>query len=170
VFEPDEDYDTLRAQCGKLAAHYIEQIGETIVPAAVEQRFEGEIGGVPVQGYVDLLDANGRVIDLKVNARAPSGPRADQRMQVTTYAMICPSGSGAGRIDVLVPLKGGPKLTRLDFEIGDADIAYAECMYPLAQEGMRSGFIVPNRDSNLCSRKYGPFASWCEGEFGGEVL
>lgn len=40
-------------------------------PAAVELPITGEIGGVAVRGYVDLLDTIGRVIELKSAAREP---------------------------------------------------------------------------------------------------
>jgi hypothetical protein len=42
-------------------------------PAAVEIRVEGEISGVRIHGWIDLLDVNGRIIDIKTAARRPSG-------------------------------------------------------------------------------------------------
>jgi hypothetical protein len=47
--------------------------------------------------------------------------------------------------------------------------AQIDRMYPLAQEAMRSGLYVPNRNSNLCSRKYCPFWEYCESDYGGVV-
>jgi hypothetical protein len=42
-------------------------------------------------------------------------------------------------------------------------------MYPLAQEAMRAGLYVPNRNSSLCSRKYCSFWKQCEQDYGGQV-
>jgi hypothetical protein len=50
-------------------------------PAAAELRVTGEIGGVPVQGYIDVMDVNG---DVKTASKKPSGVRADYRIQVGT--------------------------------------------------------------------------------------
>ena len=46
-----------------------------IEPQAVELAVEGVIAGVRVQGIVDLLDMEGRIIDFKTAARRPRGAR-----------------------------------------------------------------------------------------------
>jgi hypothetical protein len=42
-------------------------------------------------------------------------------------------------------------------------------MYPLVQDAMRGGLYVPNRASNLCSRKHCAFWKACTAEFGGTI-
>lgn len=42
-------------------------------------------------------------------------------------------------------------------------------LYPLAQEGMRSGLYTPNRGSMLCLRKYCAYWERCEADFGSYV-
>jgi hypothetical protein len=43
----------------------MEEAAPKIEPAAVEMRVEDVIAGVKVTGYIDLLDVNGCVIDIK---------------------------------------------------------------------------------------------------------
>ena len=44
-----------------------------ILSQAVELPVEGVIAGVRVQGVVDLLDIDGRIIDCKTATRRPAG-------------------------------------------------------------------------------------------------
>src|SRR5258706_5057499 len=72
-FRDDEDPSELAA-CGEaLVSKYMEQQAPLIQPAAVEMRVEGRVGGIPVQGWIDLMDVDGQVIDIKTAARKPSG-------------------------------------------------------------------------------------------------
>jgi hypothetical protein len=50
----------------------------------------GEIAGVSVRGWVDLLDLSGRIIDIKTSARKPA-IEPEYRFQIATYA---PAASG----------------------------------------------------------------------------
>jgi hypothetical protein len=60
----------------------------------VELPVEGVIASVRVQGIVDLLDLEGRIIDFKTAARRPVGITPDYSLQLTTYSMITPGASG----------------------------------------------------------------------------
>jgi len=72
-FRDDEDPAELGV-CGEaLVSKYMDQAAPLIEPAAVEIRVEGTIGGIRVQGWIDLMDVDGRIIDLKTAARKPSG-------------------------------------------------------------------------------------------------
>jgi hypothetical protein len=55
------------------------------------------------------------------------------------------------------------------FAIEQSDLIQIERMYPLAQEAMRSGLYVPNRNSTFCSRKNCAFWRYCEEDYGGIV-
>jgi hypothetical protein len=56
---------------------------------------------VPVQGYIDVMDVNGDIVDVKTASYKPSGVRADYRIQVATYAMLAPHASGRTRLQTL---------------------------------------------------------------------
>lgn len=170
-FREDENPEELRAQGEALTLLYLDEYCPGIDPAGVQVRVEGRIGGVHVKGYIDILDADGTVIDVKTAARTPSEISADYRKQVATYhhlAVDVLRVSGQARVDTLVKTKM-PKIVRLECTINDADTRAVLTMYPLAQQAIRRSHFLPNRRSYMCSRKY--CAAWreCEKRFGGEV-
>ena len=67
----------------------------------MELPVEGVIAGVRVQGIVDLLDMEGRIIDCKTAARRPAGITPEYNLQLTTYSMITPGASVFCRLDTV---------------------------------------------------------------------
>lgn len=167
-FGKDENPDDLKAQAGQLAHKYIAEVACEIQPAAAEVKVEGEIAGVKVCGFIDLLDANGRIIDLKTKAASPSRIDPDYALQVATYRALSPAANGEARLDHCVATKS-PKIVTLSYTVSDADRRMVERIYPHVQEGIREGLYFPNRQSTRCSRKYCAFAEACVKEFGGTV-
>jgi len=135
---------------------------------AIEVPVQGAIAGVPVRGIIDLIDSSGRIVDLKSASRTPSGVSADYGMQVAAHRLIAPRASGLVRLDTLVATKM-PKIVRQDYQVSHADVRHCQSVYPMVREAMRSGVYLPNRGSNLCSRKYCNFAEACEAQWGGRV-
>jgi putative RecB family exonuclease len=170
-FTPDEEPDECKAMGLRLVEKYLEETAPLIEPAAVELPVEGIIAGVPVRGFVDVMDRHGRIIDIKSANKTPSKNkiRPDYRFQIATYAAITPKATGKARLDTIVKLKREIKIIPQVFEITPADKRSIETLYPLAQEGMRSGLYLPNRNNFLCSRNYCPYWRECEREFGGQV-
>jgi len=167
-FRDDEDPAELAA-CGEiLIAKYLDELAPWIEPAAVELRVEGEIAGVSVQGWVDLLDVNGRIIDIKTSARKPGCIGQECRFQVATYIQLTPGATGEARIDTLVKTKS-PGLVTQSFTITDQDLLATRQLYRLAQQAMQSQLYMPNRVSITCSRRNCSFWRHCEREWGGEV-
>jgi putative RecB family exonuclease len=168
AFRKDEDPKEIKAQAGKLARKYLDEVAWEIEPAAVELSVTGEIGGVPVRGFLDLIDTQGRIVDLKTAARKPSGVDPGYAFQVATYRQLAPGASGEVRLDTLVATKT-PQLVTLAYTVSPADLAMTQHLYPHVREGIREGLFFPNRCSNLCSHKMCNFADACEKEFGGKV-
>ena len=167
-FRDDEDPQEL-ARCGEtLVRKYLEEVAPTIAPAAVEQHVEGEIAGVHVQGWVDVLDVHGRVLEIKTAARKPSSISPEHRFQIATYAQLTPGATGDARIDTLVKTKT-PGLVTQRFSVTDQDLLATRELYPMAQMAMRSELYMPNRTSINCSRRSCSFWRSCEQEWGGEV-
>jgi RecB family exonuclease len=167
-FRDDENPSELAA-CGEaLVSKYIDEVAPTIDPAAVEMRVEGEIGGVRVQGWIDLLDVSGRIIDIKTAARRPSTIEPDQRFQLATYVRLTPGASGQVRIDTLVKTRT-PAIVIQSFTIGPQDLVGIQRLYALAQQAMRSEAYMPNRLSITCSRRNCAYWRRCERDWGGEV-
>ena len=167
-FRDDEDPAELGA-CGEaLVSKYMDEAAPQIEPAAVEMRVEGEIGGIRVQGWIDLLDVNGRIIDLKTAARKPSGIESDYKFQIATYTQLTPGASGEARLDTLVKTKI-PALVTQNFRVTEQDLLATTKLYPLARQSMKSEHMMPNRLSLTCSRRNCSYWRHCEREWGGEV-
>lgn len=165
----DEENPVELAACGAaLVAKYMTEVAPAIDPAAVEIRVTGEIGRVHVQGWIDLLDVDGRVIDLKTAARSPSGIEPEHRFQIATYTQLLPGASGEARLDTLVKTKA-PKIVTQSFQVSEQDLLATRMLYPLAQRAMRAQTFVPNRRSMTCSRRHCSYWRHCEREWGGEV-
>jgi CRISPR/Cas system-associated exonuclease Cas4 (RecB family) len=167
-FSADDDIDELKRQGAQLLRRYLEDVAPHIHPAALETRVAGEIGGVKVQGYIDILDVDGRVIDVKTSAKSPSGVDPSYAFQLATYRQLCPGANGKVRLDTLVATKT-PKMVTTEYEVTPADQLMTHNLYPRVREGIREGLYLPNRGCNLCSRKYCNFADACCKEFGGKV-
>lgn len=168
TLSPDDDTSDLLS-CGEtLLRVYLDRAAPSIQPAAVELPVQGEIGGVKVRGYVDLLDVDGNIIDIKTAGKNPGRFPGDHRVQVSTYAMITPGASGRARLDTLTKTKT-VSLYSHTIDVGEADRKHAERLYSITLDQMNSGLYKPNRSSNLCSRKYCGFADKCEADFGGCV-
>jgi PD-(D/E)XK nuclease superfamily len=168
AFHATDNIEAISTKGRELTVKYLAEVGPTIEPAAVEFPVTGKIGGVPVRGYVDLIDTSGRVIDLKTTGRKSSKLPAQQAFQMATYVALTPGASGETRVDSLVSTKD-PQLVQIEYTPGDSGRRLIERLYPLAAEGMASGLYVPNRSSTMCSRRYCNFADQCCAEFGGTV-
>jgi CRISPR/Cas system-associated exonuclease Cas4 (RecB family) len=167
-FAADDDLAELKRQGAVLARKYLEEAAPEIQPAAIEQSVTGEIGGVPVRGYIDLVDVNGRIIDLKTSGRKPSGIEPGYAFQLATYQQLLPGANGVTRLDTLVATKT-PQLVTIEHTTTEEERQLTANLYPRVREGIREGLYMPNRGSNLCSRKYCNFADACCKEFGGHV-
>jgi putative RecB family exonuclease len=167
-FRDDENPSELAA-CGEaLVAKYMDEVAPAIEPAAVEMRVVGEIAGINVQGWIDLLDVNGQIIDLKTSARRPTSIEPSHKFQVATYAQLTPGASGEVRLDTLVKTKT-PALVTQRYIVGPRDVLATHRLYALAQRSMRSELYMPNRLSITCSRRNCGYWRCCEREWGGEV-
>lgn len=164
----DDDVDDLKT-CGEvMVSMYMQQVAPSVKPAAIERKVEGHIGDVPVCGFIDLLDVNGRVVDLKTASKKPSGVQAPYRNQVTTYAMLEPEASGEAQVTTLTKTKT-VGLHQQTFTVTDGDRKLTERLYSISRDQMRSGLYLPNRDSYTCSRTYCSHWERCEAEYGGTV-
>jgi RecB family exonuclease len=167
-FRDDEDPEAIRGQGRALVAKFLEEACPTIDPAAVEVPVQGTIAGVLVQGRIDVIERDGRILDIKTASKKPSALSAREAFQLATYHVLTPASSGLVQIATLVKTKT-PQLIRTDHRITGEDKRALELQYPLAQEAMNAGLYMPNRASMLCSRRNCAFWRACEDEFGGQV-
>jgi CRISPR/Cas system-associated exonuclease Cas4 (RecB family) len=167
-FRDDENLQELGATGEALVAKYMDYLAPAIDPAAVELKFDGEIGGVKVRGWIDLLDVEGRVIDIKTAKARPSSIEPMHKFQVATYSHLIPGASGEGRIDTLVKTKT-PQVICQNFQITAEELRAVQTLYPAAQDAMQRQRYMPNRLSMMCSRRNCSYWRHCEREWGGEV-
>jgi RecB family exonuclease len=168
-FAADDDVEDLKASGARLAHKYLAEAAPAIEPAAVEVPVSGSIAGVPVRGIIDIIDGEGRVIDIKTTSRKPSKISGDHAFQLSTYIQLLgDGGSGEARLDSLVATKK-PQLVQIEHTPDESGEKLVGRMYPLVAEGIAGGLYLPNRSSNVCSRRYCAFADACEREFGGSV-
>lgn len=168
AFASDESQQDIRRAGERLVAKYMDEVAPKVEPAAVELDVQGEIAGVRVRGRVDLLDTEGRLIDIKTASRRPSWVSPDYAFQLATYRQITPGASGEARIDCLVKTIT-PQIVQQDYTVGEADLQATRVLFPLVREAMGSGTYCPNRQSMLCSKKHCGFWKQCEQEYGGRV-
>ncbi|HEY4961014.1 MAG TPA: PD-(D/E)XK nuclease family protein [Terriglobales bacterium] len=164
----DEGAVELAATGQILVAAYVTEAAGPLQPNAVEQTVQGEIAGVKVQGIVDLLDTDGRVVDFKTASKRPNGLSAEHSLQLTTYAMITPGASGLCRLDTVTKTKT-VQVIQQSYQVGAEDRRFAETLYPMVQESIRDGIYPPHRGGPMCSRRYCGYWRECEHEFGGRV-
>ena len=147
-FREDEEPAALIETGRALVRRYIADAAPSVQPQAVELPVEGIIAGVRVQGIVDLLDTEGRIIDFKTAARRPAGITPDYRLQLTTYSMITRGAGGSCRLDTVTKTKT-VQLVQQNCEIGPEERRYAETLYPMAQEAMRDGIYPAPQQPGL---------------------
>jgi CRISPR/Cas system-associated exonuclease Cas4 (RecB family) len=171
-----EDLETLYAQALRMMTVWVAEVGPQLRPVAdrIEWHLEGEIAGVQVHGFADVITAHRTIADIKTSGKAMPGISQAHRLQLTTYAMLADQTTGrahtTARLYTLTrPKEARPKVYQHSMEITDADRRYAEWAYATAAEGMRGGAIAPRRSSSLCTTALCPHWRQCEADFGGAV-
>lgn len=159
----------------QLVGRYLVELAPDVQPAllerdgqrvpAVQVPVAGEIAGVPVQGIIDLVTEDGIVTDFKTKRDKPGTIDPDHRLQIATYCRL--TGHTKARIEYMTKRRVG--CHRFGADIGAADHAHLDAVYPAVQQAMRGGLYLPRRTSKMCARKYCSFWRQCEEDFGGRV-
>jgi RecB family exonuclease len=137
-FADHENVDSLKASGATLAGKYLREAAPQINPIAVEVPVCGEIAGVRVRGIIDIIDENGRIIDVKTSSRKPSKVTGDHAFQLATYThLLDQEVSGETRIDALVATKD-PQLVQVEYTPGKNGRKLVEQIYPLVAEGINN--------------------------------
>ena len=147
-FRDDEDPSQLAFAGEALVEKYLDDVAPAVEPAAVELHVSGEIGGVRVQGFIDVLDVDGRIIDIKTAKASPSCIEPMHRFQVATYRQLTPAASGKGRLDTLVKTKT-PKLVLQSFDVTEEDLRATHTIYARAGQAMRSEHLHAQPDVDV---------------------
>lgn len=167
VLQKDESADDLKQAGEVMTRIYMERAAPTVDPAAVQVHVEGLIGEVSVQGYIDVLTTDGKIIDIKT-AKTHRGITPAHKLQGATYEMLEPTASGVFQLSTLTKTKT-VTLHQDTITITPEDRKLTTNMYSITREQMQTGLVAPNRSSFLCSRRYCGFWQRCCEEYGGTV-
>lgn len=83
----DEEAGAAKDDGAGLIKLYISELAPSITPLAVEHKFEVQIAGTTLLGYIDLITTDGLIIDHKVSKRTPSENAASEDIQLSAYAL-----------------------------------------------------------------------------------
>ncbi len=153
VFPEKESKDSLAEKGRQLVALYVEQIGETL-PMLIEDRFEidlidpetGEVLDVRLRGIIDLVEADGTLVELKTAARTFDTGTLERHLQLSTYALVRLIATGEVpplRIDALLKTKV-PRLERLPASRTVEDLAWTARLIERVAHAIRAGCFFPN--------------------------
>lgn len=130
-------------------------------PTGVEQEIRWNANGVPVLGFIDLVDKKQGVIDHKVTGRSKSQRDVDNSMQLTLYA------AATGRKEVGFNSFVKTKVPKIDVKRGVREPWQIEDMNEtfesVAEAITKGAFPLCGDDNPLCSAKYCGFWSRCRG-------
>lgn len=148
------------------ARFHSEFVAPLILPKYVEAKVETKVDGLPrpLLGYVDVIETNGQLNDLKVSGKTPSEDMASSSVQLKHYALAYRAATGTDspvqRLDYIVPLKKGTKHVRVETHNGPDDAARLIHRYSVQMEAIQHGAFPPATfGAWWCSEK------WC-GYFG----
>ena len=135
--------------------------------ADIERRIELNVPGVPVPviGFIDWIDADGRPCDLKTSARSWTQSRADSELQPTFYlAALNQAGERVNHFRYVTLIKTKePKLETFNTERNGRDYFW---LFKLVQEvwqAIEAGAFPPNPTSWQCAPGGCAFWQECRG-------
>ena len=158
----DNDPEEQMAHGLTMVEAYVNQIGPTIRPAAVEERFEVQVPGidVPLVGIIDLTEGSGAVVDHKTASSAWSDAKLAQELQPFAYLYARQQLTGqlppVFRFDVAVDklhLKRDPRVEfqRLEIDPLSLDFGFFETLVRRAYQQIAIGTFTPNPTGWWCS-------------------
>jgi putative RecB family exonuclease len=159
VFAAKESKEILAEKGRELVRLYVEAADGTI-PLLTEDRFEidlvdpetGETLDIRLRGVIDLVEADGTLVELKTAARTFDTGSLERHLQLSTYALVRFLATGTIpqlRIDALLKTKV-PRLEHLPATRTIEDLAWTARLIASVALAIRSGCFFPN-PSYRCS-------------------
>lgn len=148
---------------------YTNEIAPLVQPVKVQGEYHIDINGVQVMGFTDI-ETETLVIDNKTSGKTPSGVSNDYLIQTATYKLM--TGKDA---ELHFGIKNKKPITKiLPVPLDNTDLEYVKGLYvnmadrkeKILSEELKP---IPNRSSNLCSRKWCGYWNICELTHGGKV-
>lgn len=185
----DEKPEQVKDVGVKIVEFYQKTKAPEVQPIHTQVRYNIKFPGVDWELVVipDLKEEDGTIVDNKTSKRSPSKNAStgeymldqDHYFQMLCYSIADKSENGpdAGnriRVDYAIKSKIAKLVSVTMPAPGASDYEYFENMTSMVYNDIKAlekGVIapIPNRKSNLCSRKYCGFWSICETKFKGKV-
>jgi hypothetical protein len=151
---------------------YQKVIAPQTQPLDVEQEFVMRFSNADYtfRGIADVITESA-IVETKTTSRRVSAPKHDHLIQTWAYS----TGIGAQRqqdmkahIDYAVS-KQEPEMISFDLDVSDADRQFFLSVMARVARGIEAEIWIPNRNGNLCSKKWCGFAEHCVKLAGGTV-
>ena len=152
-FHPGESKEALEAKAKAMLTVYLESMNGCR-PVAVEEPFAleiadpetGECLDVPFRGFVDLVEEDGTLVDLKTAARSTPQEDVERHLQLSTYALAVFLRTGEIpklRLDVLLKTSK-PRLERLTTSRTVEELAWVARLIQRTTWAIEEGHFFPN--------------------------
>ncbi|MDE3095786.1 MAG: PD-(D/E)XK nuclease family protein [Chloroflexota bacterium] len=163
----DEEPEALQGEALRLVETWHRDVFPLLNPVGVEERWNIEIDGIPVLGYIDVREPNG-ICDLKTVGRAPNEDQAEKSIQFALYHVAGEVEHGMTdptiNTDYIVKNKT-PRHVRQSLVLPEGRLAAAEDAVVDVAEGISAGYFPRNPSAFICNPKNCPFYARC---FGGK--
>src|SRR3989442_1864609 len=154
VFSERESKDGLLSKGREMLQLYVTEQEGTAVPAAVEQPFEvdlhdpetGEILDVRFRGFVDLIEQDGTVVDLKTAGRSLESGGLERHLQLSAYALaglILTGTIPKLRLDMLFKT-ARPRFERLETSRTTSELAWVAQLIREVAIAIETEHFFPN--------------------------
>lgn len=143
----------------KAVDKYYSEVGINLKPHAVELGITTDIAGIPFKTRIDLIETDKSIRDFKKTKKSYPEGIIHTTIQLPAYAVAFRDLYGEAEsmigLDVVVDLKGGPKIQRLELEGAVPDERIDRLSNTVAQvaRGISAGIFPRNEEGMACS--------WC---------
>jgi putative RecB family exonuclease len=153
VFSPQDSQESLAKKGREMLTLYVGQVHGDL-PTGIEEPFEidlvdpetGEDLDVRLRGYVDLVEADGTVVDLKTAARSIAQGDLERHLQLSVYALVEYLYKGvvpALRLDMLLKTKV-PRFERHATTRALQDLSWTAKLVQAVAGAIRARSFPPN--------------------------
>jgi putative RecB family exonuclease len=154
VVFPERDSAQSLLEKGRALVRLLVEEASPVLPKVVEDRFEidlidpetGEILDVTLRGVIDLVEADGTLVELKTAARSYDAGTVERHLQISAYALVLFLREGVvpkARIDTLLKTKV-PRLERREVTRSKADLAWTARLIASVGRAIEARQFFPN--------------------------
>jgi len=164
VFSERESKDGLLQKGREMLQLYVTEQADTPVPEAVEQPFEvdlhdpetGEVLDVRFRGFIDLIEQDGTVVDLKTAGRSLESGGLERHLQLSAYALaglILTGTIPKLRLDMLFKTVR-PRFERLQTSRTVSELAWVAQLIREVALAIQTEHFFPNPSWRCCECEY----------------